>query len=210
MADSGEPDGAAEVVIGVVAAGLGPFLGFLPFRVHVFGGLIDEEVGAEGADGALEFGDVVHGQLGVADGEHGTGGGFGTVLTHGGDDDGELWFGEVAAEVADEVLEVGGVFVFCAVLVVPALEPDEASYLEGTVFEGWEGGAGGGAGVADFVEHFPIGCAVFLLDVFEDGEGIVAGVLFVFLGDPIAGLLEFFGNEVCGEAGGGRAELFEE
>ena len=194
----------------MVAAGLGPFFGFLPFRVHVFGGLVDEEVGAEGADGAFEFGDVVHGQLGVADGEHGTGGGFGTVLAHGGDDDGELWFGEVAAEVADEVLEVGGVFVFCAVLVVPALEPDEACDLEGAVFECGEVGACGGAGVADFFEHFPIGSAVFLLDVFEDGEGILAGVLFVFFGDPCAGLLEFFGDEVGGEAGGGRAELFEE
>ena len=194
----------------MVAAGLGPFFGFLPFRVHVFGGFVDEEVGAEGFDGAFEFGDVVHGQLGVADGEHGTGGGFGTILAHGGDDDGELWFGEVAAEVADEVLEVGGVFVFCAVLVVPALEPDEAGDFDGAVLEGGEGGACGGAGVADFFEHFPIGSAVFLLDVFEDGEGIVAGVLFVFFGDPIAGLLEFFGDEVGGEAGGGRAELFEE
>ena len=194
----------------MVAAGLGPFFGFLPFRVHVFGGLVDEEVGAEGADGAFEFGDVVHGQLGVADGEHGAGGGFGTVLAHGRDDDGELWSGEVAAEVADEVLEVGGVFVFCAVLVVPALEPDEAGDFDGAVLEGGEGGACGGAGVADFFEHFPIGSAVFLLDVFEDGEGIVAGVLFVFFGDPIAGLLEFFGDEVGGEAGGGRAELFEE
>ena len=108
------------------------------------------------------------------------------------------------------MLEIGGVFVFCAVLVVPALEPDEAGDFDGAVFEGGEGGAGGGAGAADFFEHFPIGCAVFLLDVFEDGEGILAGMLFVFPGDPCAGLFEFLGDEVGGEAGGGRAELFEE
>ncbi len=122
----------------MVAAGLGPCFVFLPVGVHFFGGLIDEEVGAKGAYGAFEFGNVIHGQLGVADGEHGTGGGFGTVLAHGGDDDGELGFGEVAAQVADEVLEVGGVLAFCAVLVVPALEPDEACDFDGAVFEGGE------------------------------------------------------------------------
>ncbi len=35
-------------------------------------------------------------------------------------------------------------------------------------------------------------------------------MLFVFLGDSFAGLFEFFGDEVGGEAGGGWAELFEE
>src|SRR5690606_38119647 len=50
-ADAGEPDGAAEIVIGVVSAGYFPRLAFFPpFRVERFGGGIDEGVGGIGPD----------------------------------------------------------------------------------------------------------------------------------------------------------------
>lgn len=71
MADAGEPDDAAEIMVGVVvAADLLHLLILLPSRVEFFRGLVHQHVGANRFDAARKLGHFVHRQLRLLDGEH--------------------------------------------------------------------------------------------------------------------------------------------
>src|ERR1051325_5064247 len=116
-------------MIWVIAADLVPFLEVLPpalleYRV---GFEVPEYIRLYQGNIAFELGDRHDGSLGRFEAPD-IQVGVGAVHTHLGNDERERWRVEIAAHVADELREVGGVLRRIAGVdhVVPSLEPDES------------------------------------------------------------------------------------